>query len=41
MQEGLDNNNTLIYFIHNEDKCVIPERFIKIFNAKIYLKSDS
>ena len=38
MQESLDNNNILMYFIHNEGKSVIAERFIKTLKAKIYKK---
>ena len=29
MQEWLKNNNTLMYYTHNEFKSVIAERFIK------------
>ena len=29
MQEWLDNNHSLMYSTHNEDKSVIAERFIK------------
>ena len=38
MQEGLDNNDILMYFTYNEGKSVIAERFIKTLNAKIYTK---
>ena len=36
MQEWLDNNHSLMYSTHNEDKSVIAERFIK--KSKIYKK---
>ena len=29
MQEWLDNNDILLYYIHNEDKSLIGERFTK------------
>ena len=38
MQELLDNNSILMYSIHNEDKSVIAERFIKTLKTKIYKK---
>ena len=38
MQEWLDNNNGLMYFIYNEGKSVIAERFIKTLKSKIYKK---
>ena len=38
MQKWLDNNNILMYSIHNEGKSVIAERFIKTLKAKIYKK---
>ena len=37
MQEW-SNNNILIFSIHNEGKSIIPERFIKTLNARIYKK---
>ena len=36
MQEWLDNNDILMYCIHNEGKSVIAERFIKTLKPKIY-----
>ena len=36
MKEWLDNNDILIYSIHNKGKSVIAERFIKTLKAKIY-----
>ena len=36
MQEWLDNNDILMYFIHKEGKSVITEKFIKTLKAKIY-----
>ena len=36
MQEWLDNNDNLMYCIHNEGKSVIAERFIKTLKPKIY-----
>ena len=36
MQEWLDNNDILMYLIHNEGNSVIAERFIKKLKAKIY-----
>ena len=36
MQDWLDNNDILMYSIHNEGKSVITERFIKTLKAKIY-----
>ena len=41
MQEWLDNDDTLMYFTHNNSNSVIAERFIKTLKAKIYLKNDS
>ena len=38
MQEWLDNNNILLYSMHNEGKSVIDEMFIKILKTKIYKK---
>ena len=38
MQEWLNNNDILIYSIHNEGKPVIVERFIKTLKTKIYKK---
>ena len=38
MQEGLGNNDILMYFTYNEGNSVIAERFIKTLNAKIYTK---
>ena len=38
MQEWLDNDNTLMYYTHNEDMSVIAERFMKTLKAKIYKK---
>ena len=38
MQERLDNNDTLIYSAHNEDKSVTAKRFIKTLKSKIYKK---
>ena len=35
MQGLLDNNNILMYSIHNEGKLVITERFIKTLKIKI------
>ena len=39
MQKWLDNNNILMYSIHNEGKSVIAERFIKVLKANIYKNS--
>ena len=36
MQKWLDNNDILIYSIHNEGKSVITGKFIKTLKAKIY-----
>ena len=36
MQKWLDNNDILIYSIHNEGKSVIAGKFIKTLKAKIY-----
>ena len=41
MQEWLKNNNALIYSIHDEDKSVITEIFIKTSKAKIYKRNRS
>ena len=41
IQEWLDNNNTLMYFTHNEGKLVIAERFMKTLKIKICKKNDS
>ena len=38
MQKWLDDVDILMYSIHNEDKSVVAERFIKIWKAKIYRK---
>ena len=38
MQEWLENNDILMYSMHNEGKSVIAERFIKTLKAKIYKK---
>ena len=38
MQEWLENNDILIFYIHNEGKSVIAERFIKTLKTKIYKK---
>ena len=38
MQEWLDNNDVLMYSIHNESKSVIAERFIETLKSKIYKK---
>ena len=38
MQEGLDNNDILIYSIHKESKSVTAERCIKTLKDKIYKK---
>ena len=38
VQEWLDNDNTLMYYTHNEDMSVIAERFMKTLKAKIYKK---
>ena len=38
MQEWLDNNDVLMYTLHNEGKSVIAERFIKTLKVKIYKK---
>ena len=38
MQEWLDNNDILMYSIHNEGKSLIAKRFIKIWKVKIYEK---
>ena len=35
MKEWFDNNDILMYSIHNEDKLVIAKRFIKTLKAKI------
>ena len=35
MQKWLENNDILMYSIHNEAKSVIAERFIKTLNSKI------
>ena len=35
MQKWLENNDILLYSIHNEAKSVIAERFIKTLNSKI------
>ena len=34
----VENNDILMYSIHNEGKSVIAERFIKTLKAKIYKK---
>ena len=39
MQEWLDNNDILMYAVHNEGNSVIAERFIKTLKSKIYKKS--
>ena len=39
MQEWLDNYDILMYSSYNEDKSVIPERFIKTQKSKIYQKT--
>ena len=36
MQEWLDNNDILMHSTDNEGKSVIPERFIKTLQSKIY-----
>ena len=41
IQEWLDNNNTLMYFTHNEGKSVIAERFMKTLKIKICKKNGS
>ena len=38
MQEGLDNNDILMYSTHNEGKSVIAEMFIKTLKSEIYKK---
>ena len=38
MQEGLDNNDILMCFTHNEGKPVISKRFVKRLKAKFYKK---
>ena len=38
MQEWLDNNDILMYSIHNESKSVISKRFIRTLKTKIYKK---
>ena len=38
MQEWLENNDILIFYIHDEGKSVIAERFIKTLKTKIYKK---
>ena len=38
MQEWLDNNDILMYSMHNGGKSVIAERFLKILKSKIYKK---
>ena len=41
MQEQLGDNDTLLYWIYNESKSVIPERFIRTLKGKIYKETDS
>ena len=41
MQEWLDNNHILMNSLHNEDKSVIAERFLKTLKSKIYNKMTS
>ena len=36
MEKSIDNNNILMYSIHNEGKSVNAERFVKTFRTKIY-----
>ena len=36
MLQWLGNNNILMYSIHNEDKSVIAERYIKTLKARFY-----
>ena len=38
MQEWLENNDILIFYIHDEGKSIIAERFIKTLKTKIYKK---
>ena len=38
MQKWLDDSNFLTYLTHIGGKSVVPEKFIKTLNAKIYEK---
>ena len=38
MQERLDNEDILMYPIHNKGKSVIAKRFMKVLKSKIYKK---
>ena len=38
MLKWLDDNDVLIYSLHNEGKSVVTERFIRTFKGKIYKK---
>ena len=38
MLKWLDDNDILMYSIHNKGKLVVAERFIITLNSKIYLK---
>ena len=41
MQNSLDDNDILMYSVHNQRKSVVAERFLRTLKAKICKKNDS
>ena len=39
MQKWLDDNDILMYSIHNEGKLIVAERFIQSLKGKVYKKT--
>ena len=38
MQKYLEDNDTLMYSIHNDSKSVVTDRFTKTFKSKVYIE---
>ena len=36
VQKWLDENNTLIYYTHNEDNSIVAEKLIRTLKSKTY-----